>query len=111
MKTLISTLVLLLLLGGAAIADQVEFAPSAPRVAASTVGDAGAPLATVAKAGSSSLGSHLLNFIRARVCLWLGLDLFDGPDEPSGPQLDDGRHTGRQLVVPLRDAGGDSKDI
>ena len=111
MRTLISTLVLLLLLGGAAIADQAESAPPAPRAVTSTVGDTGAPQLAAGDSDSAAFGTHLLNFIKVRVGLWLGLGLFGDSDEPSGPQLDDGKHTGRQLVVPLRDAGGAEKDV
>ncbi|MFH2056482.1 MAG: hypothetical protein ABIJ61_11025 [bacterium] len=100
MKTLICALVLLLLLGGVALADQVAIGTT-PDLAASS--DSGAP--------PPGLGESLLTIIKVEVNVWLGIDLFGDSAETDGPQLDDGKHTGTQVVVPIERDGGFEDEV
>ncbi|MFH2056481.1 MAG: hypothetical protein ABIJ61_11020 [bacterium] len=106
MKTLICALVLLLPLGGVALAGQVL--PTAPMTIATTPdlaedSDAGAP--------PLGLGESLLTIIKVEVNVWLGIDLFGDSAETDGPQLDGGRGVGIQVAVPTRDSGSASADL
>ncbi|MFH2056892.1 MAG: hypothetical protein ABIJ61_13120 [bacterium] len=104
MKTLICTLVLLLLLGGVALADPAL--PTAPVTIATTPdlaadSDSGTPL--------PGLGESLLTIIKVEVNVWLGIDLFGDSTETDGPQLDGGRGVGIQIKIPTRDDGYESQ--
>jgi hypothetical protein len=111
MKALICTLVLLLMLSGVALAEQCGSAQSTT-TSVTTLNKA-APVVDKAATPLRGVGQTLITIIKVKISFWFGIDLFGDPDLPEGPQLDDGKSTGTGVkdIVPLKDAGGASKDI
>lgn len=108
MKTLICTLVLLLLLGGVALADRVDSPRPTASVTTGTVLNKAAPPPAAERekvAPPATVGESLLTIIKVRIDFWFGINLFGDPAGPDSPQLDDGRHLNIKDYVPIRDSG------